>query len=338
MAQNGEQRSQERQVHGGVRRETMKISVIIPVYNEGESVDIAYKAVSEVLRADIDGADWEILFVDDGSVDDSFDRVRGLAESDEHVVGLRLTSNCGTHMAIRAGLDHATGDVACFLACDLQEPPSLIPKLLEKLGGKVQIVAAARIKRDDPLLTRFFAWLFNMLARWIVSRDMPPGGASMYLLGPKALKLIRQYRERNLTLEGFFVTTGLGQTSVDYERRARVHGETKWTYSRRLKLFADFFVAHSYTPIRALSLIGASVAVIGFAGAVYFILRKLVFARPLEGWTSLMVVMLVLAGIQMFMLGVIGEYLWRTLDETRGRPNYSVDEFVNVADSSEDNG
>ena len=156
----------------------------------------------------------------------------------------------------------------------------------------------------------------------------------MFLLGPKALKLIRKYRERNLTLEGFFVTTGLGQASVDYERRARVHGETKWNYSRRMKLFADFFVAHSYTPIRALSLIGASVAVMGFAGAAYFILRKLFFARPIEGWTSLMVVMLVLAGIQMIMLGVIGEYVWRTLDETRGRPNYVVDESLNPAPES----
>lgn len=312
----------------------MKLSIVIPVFNEGEGVDHACEAVREVLRKDIGGADWEILFVDDASTDDSFERIRALAASDERVRGIRLASNRGTHMAIRAGLDHATGDMAAFLACDLQEPPHLIPKMLALLNDEVQVVAAVRIKRDDPHLTRLFAWAFNMLARWLVSRDLPPGGASMFLLGPKALKLIRKYRERNLTLEGFFVTTGLGQASVDYERRARVHGETKWNYSRRMKLFADFFVAHSYTPIRALSLIGASVAVIGFAGAAYFILRKLFYARPIEGWTSLMVVMLVLAGIQMIMLGVIGEYVWRTLDETRGRPNYIVDEILNPAPES----
>lgn len=312
----------------------MKLSIVIPVFNEGEGVDHACEAVREVLRKDIGGADWEILFVDDASTDDSFERVRALAASDERVRGIRLASNRGTHMAIRAGLDHAMGDMASFLSCDLQEPPELIPKMLALLNDEVQVVAAARIKRDDPIFTRFFAWAFNTLARWLVSRDLPPGGASMFLLGPKALKLIRKYRERNLTLEGFFVTTGLGQASVDYERRARVHGETKWNYSRRMKLFADFFVAHSYTPIRALSLIGASVAVMGFAGAAYFILRKLFFARPIEGWTSLMVVMLVLAGIQMIMLGVIGEYVWRTLDETRGRPNYVVDESLNPAPES----
>lgn len=302
----------------------MKISVIVPAYNESEGVRSAYEAIKNVMEGQLPEHDWELLFVDDGSTDDSFTHIRALSEEDAHVRGLRFSSNRGSHMAIRAGFDHATGDVACFIACDLQDPPELIPGMLQKLDGEIEIVAAARNKRDDPLLTRFFAASFYALARALVSRDLPPGGASMFLLGPKALKSVGEYREHNLTLEGMFLATGYKQGIVRYDRRSRTYGESKWTYRKRLKLFADFFVAYSYAPIRMVSIVGALTALIG----VLYGAAALLNSGPVEGWTIATTAVLLVGGTQMIMLGIVGEYVWRALDEARGRPNYIIYESV----------
>lgn len=306
------------------------ISVVIPVFNEGEGVKNAYFAIRDVMRAELPDEKYEIIFVDDGSHDDSFEYIAALCAEDKNIRGIKLSTNCGAHTAIRAGLEHARGDVACFLACDLQDPPHLIPKMLDRLEGRVQIVAAARNRRKDPWLSRLFSMAFQNLARTMVSRNLPPGGASMFMLGPKALKAIKKFGERNLSLEGLFVTMGFAQATVNYDRQVRRQGTSKWTLTKRLKLFADFFVAYSYTPIRLMSYLGMGVAFIGFLYALVLIINKLIFAVPVAGWTTLMVVVLVIGGIQMVMIGIIGEYLWRTLDEARGRPRYIIEEFLNI--------
>ena len=308
----------------------MMISVVVPVFNEGEGVRIAYHAIRAVLQTELPDLDYEIVFVDDGSRDDSYAYIEALCAEDKNVCGIKFAINCGSHSAIRAGFEYARGDVGCFLACDLQDPPQIIPKMLAKLDGEVQIVAAARNRRQDPWLSRLLSTAFNSLSRVIVSRDIPPGGASMFLLGPKALKAVRKYGERNLTLEGLFATMGFAQATVDYNRQIRRHGVSKWTLSKRLKLFADFFVAYSYTPIRLMSYLGICVAFLGFLYSAFLIFNRLFFSTPIVGWTALMVVILILGGVQMLMLGVIGEYLWRALDEARGRPRYIIEEFLNI--------
>lgn len=307
----------------------MKLSVIVPVYNEGASVRTAHQAICSVLNSQLPQMDYEIVFVDDGSQDDSFAHLSSLATEDLHVHVIKFASNCGSHMAIRAGLEHAEGDVACFLACDLQEPPLLIPEMLCLLVPPVQIVWAVRGSRQDSLTSRLFAKGFYSLARLFVSKNMPPSGASMFLLGPLALKAVRLYKERNLTLEGLFATMGLRQAFIRYERQARQVGSSKWTLAKRLKLFADFFVGYSYSPIRSMSYLGMVIAALGFLYALFVILNRILFSNPIEGWTSLMVVVLVTSGVQMIMMGVIGEYVWRTLDETRSRPRYMIDTILN---------
>lgn len=307
----------------------MKISVVVPIYNEGESVQTSHDAIVDVLRARLPELDYEIIYVDDGSQDDSFAQVAKLCARYNYVRGLKFANNCGSHMAIRAGFDYARGDIACFLACDLQEPPELIVRALEVLKAPVQVVWAVRNSREDSLSERLFANVFYKLARLIVTKNIPPAGASMFVLGADALKAMRSYKERNLTLEGAFATMGFKQAHILYERKARKVGKSKWTLAKKLKLFADFFVGYSYVPIRLMSYLGMVTAALGFIYTAVVVVNRLFFSLPIEGWSSLMVVVLVMGGIQMIMLGIIGEYVWRSLDESRSRPRYIIEEMLN---------
>ncbi|MFO1522090.1 MAG: glycosyltransferase [Kiritimatiellia bacterium] len=239
-------------------------------------------------------------------------------------------------MAIRAGLEHCSGTHACFMPADMQEPPELIPRLFELCRDPVQIAWAVRDSRKDPFLTRLFANLFYILARLFVTKNLPSGGASMFLLGPKALAAVPRFTERNLTLEGLFATMGFPLAMLLYDRQARRHGTSKWTVAKKLKLFADFFVAYSYTPIRFFSYLGVGVASLGFLYALCIFIARLVYgSRMTSGFTAIMIAVLILGGLQMIMMGVLGEYLWRTLDESRKRPRYLVDEDVKGTTSSD---
>ncbi|HXZ27371.1 MAG TPA: hypothetical protein VEG08_05155, partial [Terriglobales bacterium] len=229
------------------------------------------------------------------------------------------------------GFDYATGDAACFVACDLQDPPDALPRMLAALQPPVEIVWAVRNTRQDPLGSRLSSRLFYGLARLLVSRNLAPSGSSMFLLGPQALNIVRRHHERNLMLDGVLSTMAVVQAQVPYERQARQAGRSKWTLGKKLKTFADFFVGYSYAPLRFMSYLGMLVAVLGFLYALVVLVDRLFFAQLVQGWTSLMLVVLILGGLNMMMLGIIGEYLWRTLDEARGRPRYVLETTLNVA-------
>ncbi len=308
----------------------MKLSIIIPCYHESSSVRETLERLEAALAAVKFTVPYEVIFVDDGSRDDTFTHLRALAEGRAGVRVLKLGANVGSHMAIRAGLEHATGTHACYLPADLQEPPELIPRLRELCRDPVQIAWAVRDSRQDPALTRFSANLFYALARFFVTKNLPSTGAGTFLLGPKALAAATRFTERNLTLEGLFATMGFPIAVLPYERQARTRGVSKWTLAKKLKLFADFFVAYSYTPIRFFSYLGVVVATLGFAYALFILLARLWYGPAMmTGFSSIMIVVLILGGLQMVMMGVLGEYLWRTLDESRRRPRYLVDEELN---------
>jgi len=218
--------------------------------------------------------------VDDGSQDDSFSHLVKLCAEQPDVKAIKLATNCGPHMAIRAGLEHATGDAACFLACDLQDPPELIPIMLEKLTGSVPLVLAVRNSRQDNWVSSIFSLGFYMAARLLVSRKVPPSGASVFMLGKAALNTLKKYKERNLTLEGLFLCMGLPYECVPYDRQKRQTGQSRWTAGMRLKLFADFFVGYSYFPLRFMSWLGILVAFAGFAYAMVVVIGRL------TGWVT----------------------------------------------------
>lgn len=306
------------------------LSIVIPAFNEGIGVEVAHQAVSACLAERLPQLDYEIIFVDDGSADDTFDHLRRLAATDARVKAIRLLTNVGAHMAIRAGMEAAQGEFACFLSCDLQDPPELIPDMLSLCTGPIQVVWAVRQGRNDGLFNRVFAMTYHFLAHHVVSKNMPPNGSSMMLVGSKALKALRSYGERNLTIDGFFGTAGFAMAQIPCERRERQLGSSKWNLAKKIKITLDFFTAYSYVPIRAMSALGVVTAFIGLLYALLIVAKSLITGITVPGWTSLMIVILLIGGIQITMLGVLGEYIWRGLDESRRRPRYMVDETLNM--------
>lgn len=304
-----------------------KISIVVPVFNESTFVYTAFEAIEKEFANS--AIDYEVIFVDDASKDDSYQHLGVLAQKNSKVKVVRFLSNCGAHMAIRAGLELATGDMGVFMACDLQDPPSVIPKMIEKLDDNVDIVIAERANRDDSYFSKMGSKLFFSIMRKMISKKIPGAGASMYLMGKRAMMAITAYPEINLTLEGVFILNNFESTSVSYDRVARTQGSSKWTLSKKLKVFGDFFVAYSYKPIRSMMYLGFFTSVFGFLYAAYIAIESMFFHKAAAGWASIMVAVLILGGFQMIMLGVIGEYLWRTLDETRKRPRYIIEEKLN---------
>jgi dolichol-phosphate mannosyltransferase len=305
----------------------MKVSVVMPVYNEGVSVRNAYGETVAMFASQMPQHEYELIFVDDGSHDDTYAHLVEIAARDVQVVVIKLARNCGSHTAVRAGFEYASGDVGCYLPCDLQEPPDLIPRLLEALIDPVKIVWAVRSGRPESFSDRLASRIFFSLGRLMVSENIAPMGAGMFLLGKEAMRALPLYRERNLTLDGLLYTMGYVQAHVPYERKPRVHGRSKWTLSKRLKMFADFFVGYSYAPIRLMSYLGITVAAVGFLYGLFVMVNRCFLAQPIAGWTSLMLVLLLIGGLQMVMMGVMGEYVWRALDEARGRPLYIVEKL-----------
>lgn len=307
-----------------------KLSIVVPVYNEGAQVSAPYDTISKLMESH--KIDFELIFVDDGSAEDSFFHLSKLAEKDKRVKIIKLLSNCGAHMAIRAGLENATGNMAVFIACDLQEPAELIPDMIKKLTGKTDIILAVRNNRDDKLKDKIFSKIFFWIMKKFVSSRISNSGSSMYLLGKRALKAIQEYPERNMTLEGVFILNNFNYDVVPYDRIARKEGESKWTLSRKVKIFIDFFVAYSYTPIRIVSLAGFLFFIFGILWSGYLIARYFILDDFEPGWPMLISILLLGFGVTNISLGIIAEYLWRTLDESRRRPKFIVETKLNFGE------
>lgn len=304
------------------------LSVIIPAYYEGKLVHTAFEKVHAAISQKF--PDYELIFVDDGSQDDTFFELQELALKQPHVKVIKLATNVGSHMAVRAGMDYCNGDAVTFIACDMQEPPELIEKMYEKLKAPFEIVWAVRNTRKDAALSVLFSNTFYWVARRIVSKNIPAKGASMFLVSRKTVDAIKMYNERNLTLEGLMATIGFKGDQIQYEREERIGGKSKWTLSKKMKLFVDFFVAYSYFPIRFISVTGILFALIGFLWTIYIVARHFIIGDMSSGWPALISILLVGFGITNISLGIIAEYLWRTLDETRKRPRYIVEHELNT--------
>jgi polyisoprenyl-phosphate glycosyltransferase len=303
------------------------LSIVIPVYNESKHILLPYNAVIKIMQDH--QVDFELIFVDDGSSDDSFVHLSQLAEKDTRVKVIKLLSNCGAHMAIRTGLEHSSSRMGVFLPCDLQEPADLIPKMIKKLKDNVDIVLAVRENREDKLKDKLFSKLFFWIMKTFISSKIPGSGSSMYLLGGRALKAIKEYPERNLTLEGVFILNNFNYDKVKYDRASRTEGESKWTFSNKIKIFIDFFVAYSYFPIRFVSFIGVLFFILGLFWSCYIIARQLILSDLQPGWPMLLSILLLGFGLTNISLGVVAEYLWRTLDESRRRPRFIVEKKLN---------
>jgi len=307
------------------------ISIVVPVFNEEDNLHRFYDAVTAVLRG-IDGHDWEFVFVDDGSRDRSFAVIEELRGRDPHVTGLRFARNFGSHVAIAAGIDHCRGDCAVIMAADLQDPPALVREFVARWHEGYDVVWGARTGRDDGMLRSWLMALFYRAVRRFAIPTYPKGGTGSFcLVSRRVVETFRQCTERNRLTFGLIAWSRFKETRVPYRRPQREAGESSWTLSRLVKSAIDTFISFSFLPIRAISYFGLFVSLLSFAFGFYVVVNRLVWGTKVEGWTSVMLAVLVLGGVQLTMIGVLGEYLWRILDETRDRPLYVIDRELGIA-------
>lgn len=224
------------------------------------------------------------------------------------------------------GLQHARGDCSVVMAADLQDPPEILPALLDQWKSGAHVVWAVRSHREgEKASTIGFARVYYYLMRRVVGLSgIPPTGAGFFLFDRRVVDALRQFKEINVSIMALVTWMGFRQSGIAYDKKARLHGRSGWTLEKKLKLVADSVTSFTYLPIRLMSYVGFLVALAGFAYAGVVVLNSLT-GKPAEGWSSLMVVVLVVGGVQMLMMGVLGEYLWRALDESRQRPRYLIE-------------
>ena len=302
------------------------LDVIVPIYNEELNIPILLDRL-KVLEQQIRPEKMKVIFVDDHSTDSSPSLLKTACGGRKTYYYLRLSRKSGSHTAILAGLEHSRGDCAVFLAADLQDPPELIPQMLELWRKGNHIVWAIREHREgmswsEKLLSNAFYQLMNRFTQV----RMPPQGSDFALLDRAVIDALLQSTSTSPSLGGEIARLGFRQTQIPYTKVKRQFGRSKWNVGRKLRAFADAFVLFSYTPLRVMSYLGIMCSLIGFLYALVVIFFRLFVGAPIEGWASLMVVVLLLGGVQMIMLGVLGEYLWRTLEETRRRQRYFVED------------
>ncbi len=305
------------------------VSIVVPVFHNAASLP----ALLEELRALAERnahEQFEFVFVDDGSKDDSFSVLQRLAGSERRMRVVKLSRNFGSNAAIVAGLSVASGDAVGAIAADLQDPPEKFDEMLAIWRGGRKVIVAARTDREDPLLTTLLADTFYRLFRRYALPSMPERGFDFFLIDRRVVDLINAIQENNVYLMGLILWVGFDPAVVHYTRRARrtEYGRSRWTFAKKIKYFIDAFVAFSHLPVRAASVLGLILSVLGLSYAALIIVLRLVTGIEVAGWSSLMVVLLIVSGAQMLMLGIIGEYLWRTLDETRRRPRFVIEQVV----------
>lgn len=298
------------------------VSVVVPVYFNAESLP----RLAGRLRSIAEAADWdmEVVFVDDGSTDASWDRIREISREWPRARGLRLTRNFGSQMAITAGLADAKGQAAAVLSADLQEPPELLPEMVAAWRRGATSVLAVRRTRPEGLATRAAAGFYYRTLRRLAFSDMPSGGFDCFLIGRPAIDFLVDSREVHTSIPGLLLWGGFATALVPYDRAAREEGVSRWTFGKKLKYFIDAVIAFSYAPLRWMAVAGAVLAAAAFAYAIFLVVYKLVHGQPMQGWTSLMVALAFFSGVQLLCLGVLGEYLWRTLDAARARKGFLV--------------
>ena len=305
-----------------------KISVVIPVYfNELNLPPLRERLLSALEPEEFD---FEIVLVDDGSQDGSYSILKEFSAKDPRFKVIKLSRNFGSFIACLAGLRNITGDCAVVISADLQDPPELIPKMVQQWREGHKIVLAVREEREDSLAVRAMSAIYYKLMRRFALRNMPVGGFDFFLVDKVAVDIIANIKEKNTSLPGLVLWIGFPKKILYYTRKERELGRSMWTFSKKIKYFIDSFTAFSYFPLRLASLAGTATAILGFFYGLLTVVLQLFFHKAPEGWSALMVVVLVLGGIQLLTLGVIGEYLWRNFDEPRNRPAYIIEETVGI--------
>ncbi|MEW6572540.1 MAG: glycosyltransferase family 2 protein [Bacillota bacterium] len=309
-------------------------SIVVPIFNEAPNVAAFYDRVTKVMAGM--GEPYEIIFINDGSKDDTLSHLLSLAEKDPKVKIIDLSRNFGKEIALTAGIDYASGEAVIPIDADLQDPPELIPELIAKWREGYDIVYATRLQRDgESWLKRLTARLFYRTVRKITSIEIPKDTGDFRLLSRPAVEALKRLRERNRFMKGLFTWVGFRQTAVYYHRQPRNAGKTKWNYWRLWNFAIEGITSFSYIPLQFATYFGLSVAFFAFMYALFIVVRTALFGRDVPGYPSLITVILFLGGVQLFAIGILGEYIGRIYNEVKQRPLYIVkDKYGYVGNSA----
>ncbi|NLC78939.1 MAG: glycosyltransferase family 2 protein [Ruminococcaceae bacterium] len=305
-----------------------KLSIVIPVYYNEQNLEPLYADLKEKVFGALAERGWEyeLIFVDDGSKDGSFEVMSKLAKSDKNIVNVRLSRNFGSHAAILAGLSQASGNCATSKAADLQEPSELILQMLDEYEKNFNVVLAVREGRDEGIVQSFFANFYYSLIRVFALKNMPKQGFDCFLIDRKVIDVLTAMEEKNTTLMGQILWSGFRTSQVGYVRRRREIGKSRWTLRKKLKLVTDSILGFSYTPIKVISGMGVALFFASFIWAVIVVICKLTGNIPVEGYTTLAIILLCGFGLVLLSLGILGEYMWRMFDASRKRPPFIIEE------------
>ena len=303
----------------------MKVSIIIPVYYNEDNLHPLYDDIKEKF-IDVIDYDYEIIMVNDGSKDNSYQVMRELAGNDGHIKIISLSRNFGSHSACLCGLTYATGDCAIIKAADLQEPTELVLDMIESWKTGNNVVLACRQERQESRATVGFANLYYWLVRKTALPNMPKNGFDIYLLDRKVIDVINAFDEKNSAITGQILWSGFKTGTVYYTRRTREVGTSRWTLKKKIRLVSDTLFSFSTLPVRLLEVMGVISLTGGIVWALIVIVSKIMGNIPVSGYATLFIFNLMSFGITMISLGILGEYIWRTFDAARNRPPYIVED------------
>lgn len=301
------------------------ISIIIPVYNEEENITPLYHQLIGIAdKIDTDAV--EFIFVDDGSTDGSLGFLEKIKENDERIEIIKFSRNFGSHAAIAAGLHFCRGNAAVLYPADMQDPPELIEALCQAwLAGNKVVWGYRRSRPNESILLRICALAYYRVLNLIANTQLPCLGVDTVLVDRDVINNFNKVSEKNSSYVMLISWMGFKSTGIPYDKVSRKYGKSKWTFYKKLKLLIDSMVSFSYVPIRTMTVLGGSAACLGMLYG-FVVLWNFFYSEPVSGWSSLIVITLTIGGLQMCMLGMLGEYLWRTYDESRGRPPYIIEQ------------
>ena len=304
----------------------MKLSLIIPCYNEEAAAPIFHREATEVLRG-MD-AEYEMLFINDGSQDQTLAVLRSLAAQDPHVTYLSFSRNFGKEAAMYAGFCNAKGDYVAVMDADMQDPPSLLPQMMELLAsGEYDSVATRRTTRKgEPVIRSWFAGKFYQLINKISNADIVDGSRDFRLMRREMVDAIVEMGEYNRFSKGIFGWIGFRTYWLSYENVERVAGETKWNFWKLFKYAVDGIINFSQASLSIASWFGIFMTFISFLMLIFIVVRKVAFGDPVDGWASTICVMIFIGGVQLFCLGIMGQYIAKTYMESKHRPHYIISE------------
>lgn len=301
-----------------------KISIIVPVYYNQDNLLPLYADLKEKVLTKLD-TEYELIFVDDGSKDKSYEVMKDLAKVDKNIKLVKLSRNFGEHSALLAGLSQCTGDCAVRKAADLQEPSEVILEMIKKYKEGNKVVLAVRADREEPITQKAFSNLYAFLMRKLALHNMPKGGFDTFLIDRQVIDVVVKMQESNTSLMSQILWTGYETATVPYVRKKREIGKSRWTLSKKIKLVYDSLLSFSYFPIKLITTAGFLSFLIAIILLIVIVYKRMTGIIDVEGYTSIIMIMLMGFGIIMLSIGILGEYLWRTYDAARNRPPYIIE-------------